>query len=1298
MKVNIDIKKFILFLILCYNLPSIAASNVNFYNINEMYGISLREANSVCKDDDGFIWASSKNGILRLTDDEHRFYSVPYEITNVITVNLIYRHSDLYAYTNNGQIFIYNKISDRFELLINFRKALNSHFLSLNSVELDKNSCLWASTTRGTFTYKNKQLNKIGADSSLLITSITNDNSQLISIQKKYISIINTETYEIKKLLEVAEFPLVEVTKLYMDYALNVLWIGTKSSGLYYYNFDTNKITFLNIKSIPKQPVLAIESITDSTLMLGIDGQGIWEIDIKNTKLLNVYKENADNSSSLRGNGVYDLFYERDKRVWICTYSGGVSYFEIGSPNINHLIHQPNNSNSIINNEINCIIEDSEGRIWMGTNNGICCWDVNQNLWKSFYVNKQEQAQVFLTLCEDDSGNIWAGTYSSGVYVLDMKTGKELIHYSKHENNSSFINDFVFDIYKDIEGDIWIGGINSQVVCYFPKTKTFRKYSTQPLNVIGQLSKNDFLFGCSYGLSISNKETGNNKIIINGCFVQDLLVIDSIVWLCTSGDGLIKFNTKTEKTEKFTTENGLPSNFINSICFSDGYFWIGTENGICRFNPGNNSILTYSSIHLLSGISYNRSSNVKLKNGQLAWGTNNGVVIFDPKLVEPAINDGKIFFQNFSISGRSIRETAEIKLDKPVNKISEVELKYNQNTFSLEFLPIGMPPGSKFSWKLEGLDEEWSQPSNHRIASYSNVKSRNFNLKIRLYDNSLSSIIDQRSISIKVKPPFWSTWYFLVIVICIITLLIYMSLWYYINLLKQKHNEEKIKFFTNTAHDIRTSLTLIKAPVDELSKEKAISEKGSFFLSIAKEQTNRLSSVVTQLMDFQKVDVGKSQISFSNSDIVKLVENSIRTFESLAYGKKITLTLITQQDSIPTAIDVSMIEKVINNLISNAIKYSHPQSEVIVELKSENNNWILNVTDKGIGISKKAQRQLFKEFYRADNAINTKIVGSGIGLLLVKNYVGLHGGNVICTSQENIGSTFQIEIPLKKLKLEGDNIEKDNSLYKEIPQNSNAVILPQINQANQTKKLHVLLVDDNDDLLNFLTHSLNDDFEISVSENGAQAWEIIKDDLPDLVVSDVMMPIMDGFELCQLMKSTFQTSHIPIILLTALTGKTEQMQGMGLGADDYLTKPFNIDLLRQKIKTIIQNRILTREKAEKQINSKSELPILLNEYNDQFVKKIYEVANENLSNVNFNRTFFASQMNVSSSLLYKKVKALTDLSPTDFIKTIRLNKSVELLQTKKYSVTEVSELCGFTSIGYFSTVFKKHFGKSPTDI
>lgn len=1296
-RISISLKIYALFFFCLFGVSNIFA--VKFYNINSVLGISTRITNSICKDDNGFIWVTSKTGVLRIAYNDYRIYQLPYESAGVISAKLVYKKSKLYSYTNNGQIFQYNSVYNKFELKFNLLKLLNDKHLDVYNVAVDDSDGIWITTNSGLYRYQNSRLTQINEVSKKRSFISWLDDNNLIVVSTEGIEQLNINTLKTKILYRIENQNPFIVSSLFTDKDKNKIWIGTLSNGLFCYNFTTGSFTSVMSSKIPKQPILALAKISESSIMLGIDGQGMWELNANGNEILNVFKESADDPYSLHGNGVYDIFCDPGKRVWIATISGGVSFFSLASPSVNQVTHHINDGNSLVNNDVNGLVEDHKGRIWFATNNGISCWNIKTNQWKSYYNNKLEQAQVFLTINEDDKGRIWAGSYSSGVYVLDEDTGKEIAHYSRQTAQPTLISNFIFDIFKDSQGDLWIGGVNGNFGCYKTSENKFKIYSDEPIGSFAELSSDRILLGLVYGLSILNKQSGSIENLMTGFIVSDLTVKGDEIWICTNGDGLIVYNYKNGTSQKYTMQNGLPTNFLNSITFANGFFWIGTENGLCRFDPKEKSVLSYSSNLSLSGSSYNQNAVCRLKNGQIAFGTNNGAIFFMSESIAETSSSGKIYIQDITISGRSIRDISTLNLKTPVDSLKTVSLKYFQNTISIELLPLRVESGTKLSWKMNGFDKEWSMPTNNNTITYTNIPSGKYDLNIRLLDSSSGHILSERTLVINLIPPFWRTTWFVVLIFVIILGVGFLYLLYYINALKQKQTEEKVRFFTKIAHDIRTSLTLIKAPVEELNKESDLTENGRYYLNLAMEQARRLSSVVTQLMDFQKVDIGREHLSLSMVDVVKLVSKRIAILDQFAKSQKITLEFSTDKERCITAIDELKIEKIVDNLISNAVKYSFPGGKVIIELQCDDKKWIFQVKDSGIGIKKKSQRKLFKEFYRSDNAVNSKIIGSGIGLLLVKSYVLMHNGVITCNSKIKVGSTFRIEIPRRTTSVDASQLED----YSEKKQLVSEISLDAENNSISADlpvetTLKILVVDDNDDLLRFIQTTLSGDFKVFTATDGAKAWAFILKHMPDLVVSDVMMPHTDGYELCHLMKSTYETSHIPIILLTALSEKTEQMHGLGLGADDYLTKPFDMGLLAQKIKTIVRNREIVREKALKLIKHDSSETILENDLNDKFVKKILEVAKANISNTEFNKDDFASAMNVSSSLLYKKIKSLTDQSPTDFIKIVRLNYSLELLQTRRYSVTEVSEMCGFTSVGYFSTVFKKHYGKTPTEI
>ena len=594
-----------------------------------------------------------------------------------------------------------------------------------------------------------------------------------------------------------------------------------------------------------------------------------------------------------------------------------------------------------------------------------------------------------------------------------------------------------------------------------------------------------------------------------------------------------------------------------------------------------------------------------------------------------------------------MRDMPDILPEMPLDEITDLTLQHDQNNITFSLQPLGSHSRtSLFSWKMEGFDDDWSELSDLSIINYTNLNPGNYTLYIRLYNPDL---ISERKISIHIKPPFWATWWFKTAYVLLIATLLYLLLRFYINRINRRHAEHKLQFFINTAHDLRTALTLIKAPIEEIKRSPNINEEEKQYLQLAIDQMQRLTMVTTQLMDLQKIDLGKGQFHPMNYDIVPLISSRISMFESIAEKRNITLTYSYKPESYVTAVDAGKIERIVDNLLSNAIKYSHEYSSVDINFTANDNEWRLSIVDHGIGIDKKSLDNLFKEFFRSENAVNSRISGSGIGLALTKKLVELHDGKIIVESREDEGSRFEIVIPHRLVDSAPlpVNAEDPESADKSIDN-------------EEIKNMRILVCEDNDDLRRFMKRPLGRHFNVATASNGVDAWEYIKKELSD---------------------------------------QSDELHGLGLGADDYMTKPFDMKTLTQRIMSIILNRralgsrvISEGGETVEEADTKES-----NELNDAFVRQALKIVVNHLEDSDFSKEEFAREMGVSTSLLFKKIKALTDMTVVDFIRNIRMDHAMKLLNDSQYSIGEIAYKCGFSSISYFSTVFKKHFGKSPTD-
>ncbi|MCD8261973.1 MAG: AraC family transcriptional regulator [Bacteroides sp.] len=660
-----------------------SASDPMFYTISDMFGVSIREVFSVCKDKNDFIWGSGRTGMLRISENDFRRYNLPYNTTDNYFTRIAYHPELLVAYTNNGQFFTYNEVYDSFVLLADIKELLQNEFFNLNRAIIDRNKRIWIGSMDGLFKWENDRLDLILEETHVQYVALYDDSSIFVATTQG-LGWMDIESNEFTHICKYKVNNEQEVSGFLYDPVTELLWVGTISSRLLCYKKEGTTYREMHVAELPEQPVLTIKKNRGtSSLLVGIDGQGLWELTEQGDSILNVYKEDVNDPYSLPGDGVYDVWIDGTERIWVATYTGGLSYMNKNQGYLQRISHQVNQPNSLINNFVNKVLEDSKGEIWFATNDGISRWNREENRWNHYLQNKQDQAKVFLALCEDDHGNIWAGTYSSGVHVLDGRTGKTLHHYfGKDEENGAF-GRFISDLYKDSQGNIWIGGTRN-IICYLEKEKRFRIYDQYPVYAIGELSPEKIVLACTHGLFVLDKEKGSIDRVLNNILANDIVLTGNDIWIATSGAGLIRYDRTNRTTESFTTQSGFPSNYVNSLLREEDCLWLGTENGLCRFFTADRTTYTYANNYPLSDLSFNPNSCSRLRDGNLIFGTNKGAVILNPDMMGQNSSKARIFFQDITVSGSSIRENDPLPAPMPVNKYTELALNYKQNNFILE--------------------------------------------------------------------------------------------------------------------------------------------------------------------------------------------------------------------------------------------------------------------------------------------------------------------------------------------------------------------------------------------------------------------------------------------------------------------------------------------------------------------------------------------------------------------------------------------------------------------------------------
>lgn len=1320
--------------LICLSAIIVKVSAARFYNINDIYGISLRETFSVCKDGNGFVWAAAKTSVVRMTDSDCRVYHLPLNSYDITTCGICYRYGHLACYTNNGMFFLYDESLDRFKLLFDMRKLLHNASVYVNNVEIDGNGSLWIASFNGLFRFSDGVLKRITRSGAGYVTM--KDSHNVIITDAKGVCMMNVNTLRRTSFRSVAQGTALVGQRLCYDSRSDQLWMASATLGLMRYDLRHRVWSKVEMRGFPDRIILSLTLDDDGTVLAGTEGQGAYRIDNAGKRLLNVYREEPG-KQSLQGNSVHGIFCDRD-RTYFATYSGGL--FVLYKHEMFNMPMQDDPGDVLASGKqyVHKIFQDSNNRVWLATNGGLLCREASSTVWREMSTIPKAELDA---LNEDANGHLWVGSYYSGLYILD-KNGAVLRHFVPDHHNAEFHAATILDIFRDSNNDMWIGG-NDILYRYRWREQRFCAYPISPVNAFEEYPKGQLLMTNNRGLLSMDMRTGAYRYLITGCLAQDIFVQGGdIVWIATGGSGLIRYHLATHEKRVFTTADGLPSNYINSLLFSDGSLWIGSEGGFGKMNLHTLAFTDYSSAVHSSYLLYNIRTRCRLRSGDTYWGTNSGLLSFTPRTSGHAVAPCSIYIQNITVSGSSLRKIGSMSEGISLNKMKTLTLHHDDNNFMVELIPVGSALGAvKFSSCLEGVDRGWSAPTERRYINYTNLPAGSYTLRIRVLDASAVNQLAERSIMIVVQPAFWNTIWFRCLMLLALMVLSFYIYKTYMKAQKRKYEDEKLRFFTSIAHDLRTSITLINAPLKELGSAHELSEKSRYFLRIVTGQSEKLLAVANRLLDFQKADTSKERLVCTDVDISLLVKQRVAAFATLAQQHHIILSTTFPEAACVTTVDRQKIEEVVDNLLSNAIKYSDDGGTVLVCLSADSRKWSLMVKDNGMGMTPETRRRLFHEFYRGENATNQKILGSGIGLMLVKKYVEMHGGTVSVESKLNEGSSFAVVIPCRNpvatsspedsaptaneihsstadtmssaecpetenvpdssAKSSFNNTEEETHSDKVCNHTEDGVSEDSAAVASDREGIHTIVVaEDNDDMRGFIAQSLQDNYEVWTARDGSEAWLLVQKQLPDLVISDVMMPKMNGMMLCRLIKSTFETSHIPVILLTALAGKESEMEGLGLGADDYITKPFDCDILRQRMASLIHNRAAIREKAER-YSSRQEptaAPILSNELNDQFVKQAVKVVKVNMSNVDFDRDSFAAMLCVSSSLLYKKLKLLTGQSPTDFIRTIRMNYANELLLTHRYTVTEVSDKCGFSGINYFSRAFKKYYGKLPTEV
>lgn len=1117
------------------------------------------------------------------------------------------------------------------------------------------------------------------------------------------------------------------------------LFRSGEDNGVYYFNVPQRSFRHID-QSTPglalnNNIVRGIVPDNNGLVWIGTDHGGINIIDKKAQSIR--YIENiSEDERSLSQNSITTLYKDNTGIVWIGTFKKGLNYYHENMVKFPLYQNKAYSRNSLPYDDVNRFVEDDKGNLWIGTNGGgLVYFDRQRNTFTQYRHDAANtnsiSGNVIVSLWIDHSRQLWVGTYFGG---LDRFDGSRFIHYKHDPQNSNSISDnSIWELLEDSQNHLWIGTLNGGLNRWDPATNQFRHFQQEvPSKYISALledKQGNLWIGTSDGLDVRNGRNGtfrhfSNLPAVRGslshnnvvCIFQDS---QSRIWIGTR-EGLDLFSPEDSSFLTLRKEDGLPDNSIlNILEANDQSLWMSTPNGLSNMTiqPGTNGkqptfyFRNYDESDGLQGKDFNENAALKTSRGELIFGGGNGFNLFFPDAITVNSNVPPVVLTDLQIFNKSIlpgeKVNGRVLLPAAISSTQSIVLKHQENVFSLEFASLNYfhPEKNRYAYKLEGFNKDWLYTDGvQRKATFTNLDPGEYTFRVRASNNDGVWNDEGLTLKIRVLPPFWKTWpaflgYALLILgALVLARRIILERERLKFRMEQQRREAarmheldtlKIRFFTNVSHEFRTPLSLIITPLEKIIKQTAESGlKGQ--LELMQRNARRLLNLVNQLLDFRKMEVQEIKLHAAEGEIIGFIKDLTGSFSDLSDKKHIQLVFQSNVQELKMLYDADKIEKIIFNLLSNAFKFTPEQGSISVNVSYQEAAGQLEIAvkDNGIGIPPEKQDHIFERFFQHEGPASVVNQGSGIGLSITREFVKMHSGSITVDSAPEMGSCFTVSLPVKTAAAAVPGARQ------EIIRSTAAAPAP-ATVRNNGKKPVVLLVEDNEDFRFYLKDNLGQYFQIIEAENGAVAWKILQQTLPHLIVSDISMPEMDGLELCKKIRAQHRTAHLPVVLLTARAEETQQLEALETGATDYITKPFNFEVLLSRIKNNISQQSSLRQTFRQHIEANPS-EIAISSADEEFVKQALEIVEKNISNPDFSVEELSRALFMSRVSLYKKILALTGRSPIEFIRSIRLKRAAQLLEKSQLTIAEVAYEVGFNNPKYFTKYFKMEYNVLPS--
>lgn len=1302
-----------------YAFTLCAQSDIRYYfkTLDIKDGLSQNTVNAILQDRQGFMWFGTKDGLNRFDGLAFRIFKKENSDlgNNFITALHEDKDGNIWVGTDAG-VYVYDPMLEAFTAFGLTSDTGDTIWRAVTRIESDENNDIWISVDyQGLFHYdrsRHKLLNCLHRDEYK--NQLANVTRFWFDNKICWVSLYDDNLYytkdDFKTLLP---FQDSEGKEPFKDDIINTQIIGPhncwyigSSNGLTEINLTTGKV-----RRLLDYYVRDLSFKSDKELWVGTEsGLYIYELDKKEVTHLTVSNEN--DPYALADNAIYSICRDNEGGMWIGSYFGGVNYYPRQWTYFEKFYPRDDIKN--FGRRVREFCESNDGTLWIGTEDkGLFNFNPATGHIEQFSYPSINQNVHGLCL---DGNYLWVGTFSGGLGRIDLHT-KQVKHYQKGMAPNSLDANNIFSIFKTTSGSLWIG-TTSGLLHYNRETDDFTRIPELAnifvYKILEDFNGNLWLATYSNGVfryDVNKKEWKNYVYHKNDSTSLPYDKVISIyedsrkrLWFMTQGAGFCQYNARNDNFFHYDMSKGFPSNIIYRMVEDNrGNLWLTTNNGLVCFNPDTDEKRVYTTANGLLSNQFNYQSGYKDKKGHIYLGSINGFITFDPStFIENTFNPPVVITDFFLFNKRVPVSGENSPLKKSIVFSDEIELESGQNSFSLHAAALGYqaPEMNQLVYKLEGFDKEWYSVGRNSVINYSNLPYGTYTFRLRGSNSDGKWNETERVLKIHIRPPFYlSGWaYFVYLLLSILSVI--GLVYYFRQRNEQKHQQAmekferekerelytaKIDFFTNVAHEIRTPLTLIKSPLENVLSSQSVSNDIRDDLEIMNLNTTRLLDLVNQLLDFRKTETRGFQLNFVECNISDILQQTYMRFTPLARQKELEF-FIDRPENIYASVDREALTKIISNLLTNAVKYS--ETYIHVRLWVENDLLLLSVCNDGSVIPAEMREEIFKPFIQYKDGLSRKVSGTGIGLALARSLAELHDGTLVMDdSQEH--NCFILSLPIKH-EHTITAITQNEALPKEEQQTEELV------KSQRQPRYTVLVVEDNPEMLTFVAKQLLPVYQVLTATNGVEALKVLEEHTVNLIVSDIMMPEMDGLELCDRIKSDLDYSHIPIVLLTAKTTLQAKIDGLKSGADAYIEKPFSVEYLKVSVANLLSNH----EKLHAafahspfvQTNS-----MAMTKADEAFLKTLNEIIVANMQNPDFCLDDMASLLNMSRSSLNRKIKGVLDMTPNDYIRLERLKKAAQLLKEGECKVNEVCYMVGFNTPSYFTKCFQKQFGILPKD-